>query len=160
MHRIGARHEAEFSPFDVSGPSQMKPDKLAKSVHSHTIHRMEKQNTHTKKTAAGQAQGLRVPSRTVPERQRQRQRQRLESKRPRVNEDKRNSRLTKCSHATLEVWEKRHSEGLGRRELLYRCLSSRWVSFCGPCRVAQFSSQPSFPKGLRFFLGMHAFSIV
>ena len=49
-------------------------------------------------------------------RERHRERQRLESKRPRVNEDKRNSRLRKCSHATSEVWEKRHSEDLGRQE--------------------------------------------
>ena len=43
-------------------------------------------------------------------------RHRLESKRPRINGDVRNSRLTKGSHATSEVWEKRHSEGLGRQE--------------------------------------------
>ena len=49
-------------------------------------------------------------------RQRQRQRQRLESKRPRVNEGRGKSRLRKCSHAISEVWEKRHSEDLGRQE--------------------------------------------
>ena len=48
--------------------------------------------------------------------QRQRHRDRLEPKRPRVNGDERNSRPTKCSHATSEVWEKRHSEDLGRQE--------------------------------------------
>ena len=31
---------------------------------------------------------------------------RLESKRPRINEGKRSSRLRNCSHATSEVWEK------------------------------------------------------
>ena len=49
-------------------------------------------------------------------RDRQRQTDRLESKRPRVNGDVRNCRLTKGSHMTSEVWEKRHSEGLGRQE--------------------------------------------
>ena len=53
---------------------------------------------------------------TETQRHRHRERDRLESKRPRVNEDKRNSRLRKCSHATSEVWEKRHSEDLGRQE--------------------------------------------
>ena len=54
------------SPFGFSGPSQMKPEKLARSVHNHTPHRMGTRNKHTRKTAAGQAQGLRVPSRTLP----------------------------------------------------------------------------------------------
>ena len=53
---------------------------------------------------------------TTPQRQRETHRHRLESKRPRVNEDKRNSRLRKCPHATSEVWEKRQSEDLGRQE--------------------------------------------
>ena len=48
--------------------------------------------------------------------QRQRQRQRLEAKRPRVNEDGRNSRLRKGSYAISEVWEKWQSEDLGRQE--------------------------------------------
>ena len=43
-------------------------------------------------------------------------RHRLESKRQRVTGDVRNSRLTKGSHVTSEVQEKRHSEGLGRQE--------------------------------------------
>ena len=47
----------------------------------------------------------------------ERQGHRLESKRPRVNEDRRNSRLRKGSHANSEVWEKRHSEDLGKQEL-------------------------------------------
>ena len=34
----------------------------------------------------------------------------------RVKKDKRNNRLTKCSHATSEVWEKKHSVGLGGQE--------------------------------------------
>ena len=41
---------------------------------------------------------------------------RLESKRPRVNEGRENNRLGKCSHAISDVWEKRHSEDLGRQE--------------------------------------------
>ena len=59
----------------------------------------------------GEAERERREQEGQTDRDRQRQTERLESKRPRVNGDVRNSRLTQGSHVTSEVWEKRHSEG-------------------------------------------------
>ena len=80
-------------------------------------HRDRDRGTHTETETETHTE---TETETNTQRQRQRHRhrhtQRLESKRPRVNEDKRNNRLGKCSHAISEVWEKSHSEDLGRQE--------------------------------------------
>ena len=52
----------------------------------------------------------------LPSGKRHRHRHRLEAKRQCVNADVRNSRPAKGSHATSEVWDKKHSQGLSGQE--------------------------------------------
>ena len=62
MHLIGRAIGLRFSNRRF-GAIASENRKLARSVRNHTMHRMGTRNKHTRKTAAGQAQGLRVPSR-------------------------------------------------------------------------------------------------